>query len=99
MIYTTYFSKLKSLPSNIVPISICLYPPSWFHGIQYKKLAPKKEFFHEWKNSHDNQYFISQFYSKVLDILDPYEVEEELSTLLTYIKESELPITKVTGFC
>lgn len=49
MIYTTYFAKLRNLPSNIIPISICAKAPSWYTGLQYKKLAPKYNFFTEWK--------------------------------------------------
>lgn len=58
MIYTSYFAKLKSLPENIIPISICGKTPDWYKGIQYKRLAPKYEFFMEWKKNHDNEYFI-----------------------------------------
>lgn len=47
MIYTSYFAKLKSLPDNIVPISICGKTPDWYKGLQYKKLAPKYDFFCE----------------------------------------------------
>ena len=49
MIYTSYFAKLKSLPDNIVPISICGKAPDWYKGLQYKKLAPKYDFFMKWK--------------------------------------------------
>ena len=48
-IYTSYFAKLRSLPENIIPISICGKAPEWYTGLQYKKLAPKYGFFMEWK--------------------------------------------------
>ena len=51
MIYTSYFAKLKSLPDNIVPISICGKAPDWYEGLQYKKLAPKYDFFMKWKKT------------------------------------------------
>ena len=51
MIYTSYFAKLKSLPENIIPISICGKAPDWYKGLQYKKLAPKYDFFMEWKKN------------------------------------------------
>ena len=44
MIYTTYFAKLKKLPDNVIPISICGKAPGWYGGLQYKKLAPKYDF-------------------------------------------------------
>lgn len=49
MIYTSYFAQLKNFPKDFVPISICGKAPDWYQGLQYKKLAPKWEFFQEWK--------------------------------------------------
>lgn len=60
-IYTSYFAKLKYLPNNIVPISICAKTPEWYKGLQYKKLAPTYYFFMEWKKNHDNAYYIKCF--------------------------------------
>ena len=74
MIYTSYFAKLKSLPKNIIPISICGKAPDWYKGLQYKKLAPKYDFFMEWKKNHDNDYYIEHFQKEVLDLLDPFDV-------------------------
>ena len=39
MIYTSYFAKLRSLPENIVPVSICGKAPDWYKGLQYKNLS------------------------------------------------------------
>lgn len=36
MIYTSYFGKLKNLPKEIIPISICGKAPDWWTGLQYK---------------------------------------------------------------
>jgi hypothetical protein len=66
MIYTSYFAKLKSLPDNIIPISICGKAPDWYEGLQYKKLAPKYDFFMKWKENHDNDYYIKCFNEQVL---------------------------------
>lgn len=74
MIYTSYFAKLKSLPKNVIPISICGKAPDWYKGLQYKKLAPKYDFFMEWKKNHDNDYYIEHFQKEVLDLLDPFDV-------------------------
>lgn len=78
MIYTTYFAKLKSLPKNIIPISICGKAPSWYTGLQYKKLAPKFDFFMKWKETRDNNYYIEHFQKEVLDALDPFDVIREI---------------------
>lgn len=81
MIYTSYFGKLKSLPDHIIPISICGKAPEWYQGLQYKKLAPKYDFFMKWKKDHNNNQYIEQYKSKVLDTLDFFEVYDELYAL------------------
>lgn len=81
MIYTSYFSKLKSLPDNIVPIAICAKAPDWYKGLQYKKLAPKYDFFMKLKENHDNDYYIKCFNEQVLDKLEPIRVYQELCSL------------------
>lgn len=83
MIYTTYFAKLKSLPENVIPISICGKAPSWYTGLQYKKLAPKYGFFMKWKETHDNDYYIKHFQKEVLDLLDPFDVVREIEDKIT----------------
>ena len=77
-IVTTYFAKLKTLPDNIVPVSICGKAPTWYNGLQYKKLAPRYEFFMKWKKDHDNDYYIKCFNEQVLSSLDPKIVVKEL---------------------
>lgn len=78
MIYTSYFAKLKSLPGNIIPISICAKAPDWYKGLQYKKLAPKYDFFMEWKRTHNNDYYIKCFKEQVVDKLNVYKTVYEL---------------------
>ena len=94
MIYTSYFAKLKSLPYNVVPISICGKVPDWYKGLQYKKLAPKYDFFMKWKENHDNDYYIKCFNEQVLDGLDAYDVVDNLYKLLT---EEERMLIEITN--
>lgn len=82
MIFTTYFANLKKLPDTIIPISICGKAPNWYKGLQYKKLAPKYAFFMEWKQNHDNNYYIKHFNKEVLDILDADKVIDEIDSLI-----------------
>lgn len=70
MIYTTNFASLRKLPKDIIPISICAKAPDWYTGIQYKKLAPKYGFFMEWKQNHNNQFYIKHFQKEVLNTLN-----------------------------
>lgn len=81
MIVTTYFANLKKLPSSFAPVSICGKAPGWYKGAQYKKLAPKYEFFQEWKKNHDNDYYIRCFKEQVLQTLNPDTVVRELITI------------------
>ena len=82
MIYTSYFAKLRSLPDYIVPVSICGKAPEWYQGLQYKKLAPKYDFFMEWKRNKDNNFYIKCFQEQVLDKLNPTDVILDLSKMV-----------------
>lgn len=81
MIYTTYFSKLNKLPPDIIPISICGKAPDGYNGLQYKKLAPKYSFFAEWKKTKDNDMYIREFNTQVLNKLCPTYTRYELFNL------------------
>lgn len=78
MIYTTYFANLRHLPKEITPIAICGKEPNFYKGLCYKKLAPKWSFFIKWKETHDNDYYITEFNRLVLDNLDAESVVKEL---------------------
>ena len=82
VIYTSYFANLKNIPSDIVPISICGKAPDWYKGLQYKKLAPKYDFFMKWKENHDDDYYIKCFNEQVLNKLNAEQVVKELDNLL-----------------
>lgn len=97
--YTTYFAKLKSLSSTIIPISICGKAPDWYSGIQYKKLAPKYGFFMEWKKNHDNDYYISHFNEEVLSKLNPETVVKELLELSYNRSVALVCYEKPSDFC
>ena len=81
MNYTTYFAKVKNLPEGVIPIAICGRSPIFWMGLEYKKLAPRLWFFKEWKKNHDNNYYIENFKTYVLDKLNPDEVWKELNML------------------
>lgn len=83
MIYTSYFAKLKELEkNNIIPVSICGKAPNWYKGLQYKKLAPKYDFFIEWKRNHNNDYYIEHYQNEILNKLNIVNVLNELQILL-----------------
>ena len=80
-IYTSYFGKIHKLPSDIIPISICGKAPDWYKGLQYKKIAPKKAFFMEWKENHDNDFYTKCYNEQVLSSLNPHTVIMDLKHL------------------
>lgn len=77
-IYTTYFTNLKNLPKDVVPISICGKAPQGYHGLEYKKLAPKWWFFQIWKENHDNAFYVKHFTEETLNPLNAFDVVTEL---------------------
>ena len=104
MIYTSYFAKLRSLPDNIIPISICGKAPEWYKGSQYKKVAPKYDFFMKWKQNHDNDYYIKCFNEQVLSTLNATSVVEDLKRLanVTDLENNDIALIcyeKPTDFC
>ena len=103
MIYTSYFAKLKALPVTVIPVAICGKAPEWYNGLQYKKLAPKYDFFMEWKRNHDNDYYIRCFNEQVLNKLDANTIVRELTELTnTTNKDADIALLcyeKPTDFC
>ena len=80
-IYTSYYAKCRMIPHTITRISIAGKAPAGYRGIEYKVLAPKKEFFMKWKENHDNNYYIKCFNEQVLSHLNPVEVYNRLEEL------------------
>lgn len=73
---TSYFSNISKIK---FPISIAGKCPDWYTDAQYKKLAPKYEWWKEW---HDNNlgddWYTEKYYSTVLVMLDPKVIYKEL---------------------
>ena len=82
MIYTSYFAQIKNFPENVIPIAICGGLPQWYSGLWYKKLAPKYKFFMEWKENHDNEFYIEHFNKEVLEPLEKVIVLNEIQLLI-----------------
>jgi hypothetical protein len=78
IIYTTYFAKLKKLPDGILPIAICAQPPASLKIPVYRALAPKYNFFQQWKITKDNELFTENYIGQVLNILNPVKVVTDL---------------------
>ena len=82
MIYTSYFAVIKNLPSTIIPIGICLYPPKWFHGENIKELSPSLELLSGYKSGqYTMQDYWDRFYNEILNQLDPVLIYKRLDSL------------------
>lgn len=81
MIYTTYFGKLnsKNFPdTKITPIAICAKPPEGWTWKTYSQLAPKYDFFTQYKQDGDFNKFTQAYNLQVLSNLDPAFVGHQL---------------------
>lgn len=99
MIYTTYFAMLKKLPQDITPIAICGKTPEFYNGLRYKKLAPKWSFFSKWKETHDDDYYISEFNRLVLSQLDAHQVVSDLHRMTNNTNIALVCYEKPQDFC
>lgn len=89
MIYTSYFGnirKIKAAFPDAVLVSIAGKTPDWFEGRKYGKLAPKYEWWREWKerfgadpdSMESMEWYVEKYNGTVLDKLDPRRTAEEL---------------------
>lgn len=99
MIYTTYFAKLRKLPKHIVPIAICGKMPPGYTGLQYKQLAPRFDFFTEWKVTGDDAYFVRCYNDIILSALEPAFVVNTLKQLAGSDDIALVCYEKSTDFC
>ena len=99
MIYTTYFAKIRALPKDVIPIAICAKPPTGWAGAEYKKLAPKFEDLLQWKNNHDNELYIVNYYNHVLCHLNPIDVVDELFKIAKSQEIALVCYEKSDDFC
>ena len=98
--YTSYFAKLKKLPDDVVPISICGKAPAWYNGLQYKVLAPTYNILMKYKNDHDEAYYVEHFNSEVLGRIRAMDVVNAISRLSGGAKKVALICyEKPTDFC
>lgn len=97
MIYTGYFDKTETYKEKgLTPVSIAGRAPDWYDGIQYKKLAPKRDWWQKWHDENlSNAWYNEQYYKTVLSKLDAEEVAKDLQDfgnkviLLCYEKSGE----------
>lgn len=74
-IMTSNFARLKSLPEGMEPVAICLRAPKWYHGREYKALAPLGRMFHM-----EDAEFTVAFMKLLREHRDPQKVLADLGT-------------------
>ncbi len=79
-IYTTYFAKVRSLPEDVVPVSIAAYPPRGWNGHTLYALAPNDAILHKYKRDGDWLSYVRQYEGDVL-IMQPEDIIEALGKL------------------
>ena len=98
-VYTTYFAKVRKLPSYVKPISICTYPPSWFAGPNFSKLAPTESALMEYRHTGDTDEFSRRYKEETLAGLNPNDVLEELRGLTSTKDVALVCFEKSEDFC
>ena len=78
VLYTTYFAKLSKLPNNIVPISICLWPPKGVQIQSFPRLAPTQSILQEYKRQPDERRYTDRYCKEVLTQMNPHRVLDAL---------------------
>ena len=80
MIYTGYFDKIETYKEKgFIPVSIAGLAPEWYDGAQYKKLAPKRDWWQKWHDENlSNEWYCMQYYKTVLHELNAQEVFKDL---------------------
>lgn len=72
---------MRSLPKDIIPISICAKAPNWYKGLQYKQLAPSYDILMKYKQDGNIEDYTLNFYKNILGRLNPAETVFNLSRL------------------
>lgn len=95
-LHTSYFAKVKQLQQMGFTNLVCVagYAPKFFFDVEGARfmpdLAPRKDWFWEWKNGHlPNEWYIQKYNETVLSKLNPEKVIEELgdnAVMLCYEK-------------
>lgn len=83
-IRTSYFAQLRKIEAmdGAVPVAVCRYPPDWYKGAVYKKVAPSYVMVAGMKNADTREYFSKKYFTEVLGSLEPGKVEKEIKDIV-----------------
>lgn len=80
-IYTSYFGNMRNIDDDKICISICRKAPDWYHGWEYKALAPSYDLLMEWKRTKNEEEYVKRFMEEVLYKIDVREVIKSLTSM------------------
>lgn len=94
MIYTSYFGNIKKIKAKmpqLVLVSIAGKTPDWFDGKKLPELAPKYDWWKEWKDKYCDAngistekgytFYTQMYYETVLSETDPESIATKLKTI------------------
>ena len=88
-LFTSYFGRHRTPDKNTLYLAITAYPPKWWSGDVYSKVAPPKELVLYYKNSKARldqeelrKEYILYYKQAVLDKLSPADVYSELESMM-----------------
>ena len=98
-LYTSYFAMVKKLQEAGYSNLVCIagYAPKFYYEMEgvrfFPDLAPRKEWFLEWRNRHlSNEWYVGKYNETVLSKLDPKDVLNRLgdgAVMLCYEKPGD----------
>ena len=96
-VYTSYFGMLAKLEQEgIIPISIALWKPRWYEGLEYQKIAPKAFMLRGGYSQDEYEIFYKKY---ILDKISVEEVLKDLDALSNGKDVAVLCYEKPVDFC
>lgn len=110
MLYTSYFANLKNLPpTNYFPVSISRFPPEWYCGAVFPRLAPSEQLLSDYHANLCEEGYIRRYHAEVLekqsiayllrDLFYSLDIEDQLMLRSVPGKWWENPSTHVVLLC
>lgn len=100
-IYTSYFDNIKTLEdNNIVPVSICCYPPRDLNLHNYSLFAPSRDILSNCRGS--ITLYKQRFTREILNMLSKDDVDNFLKELKTNFEGKDIALCcyeKPNEFC
>lgn len=80
-IYTSYFANAKKIKDAAVLVGICAKPPQGFKDVNIHELAPTLSMMRQYKESYDENLFISLYKNNILKPL-----EQERKNIVAFLE-------------